>query len=82
MRTHFGQIPAIGSRYNVLTSFFFYKTFEFQSDIVILKMRARSPKSNHFFPPSQLSTCASLVEFLLSIHEIKCIQGSFSVYII
>ena len=31
----------------------FLSKFEFQSASVTLKMRSRSPKSNHFFPPSQ-----------------------------
>ena len=40
---------------SVHTSFFFIflSTFEFQSASVTLKMRSRSPKSNHFFPPSK-----------------------------
>ena len=42
-----------------------------------LKMRSRSVKSNHFFPPSHWSICASLVKFHLLIHEIECTQGSF-----
>ena len=44
---------------------------------VTLKMRSRSLKSNHFFPLSQWSICASLVKFHLLIHEIECTQGSF-----
>ena len=43
--------------------------FEFQSVSVTLKVRSRSSKSNHFFPSSQWSICASLNKFHLMIQE-------------
>ena len=48
----FGQNPSFGSRDRMQTSFFGSK-FESQCAGVTLKMRSRSPKSNHFFPMSQ-----------------------------
>ena len=52
-----GLDPLFCSRDRVQTSFFCVlseKNWKFQSAGVTLKMRPRSPKSNHFFPPSQL----------------------------
>ena len=57
----FGQNPSFGSRDRVQTSFFWSK-FDIQSAGVTLKMRSRSPKSNHFFPMSQCCLFASLVK--------------------
>ena len=42
-----------------------------QSAGVTLKMRSRTPKSNHFFSPSQYCGYASLVKFHPLVQEIK-----------
>ena len=42
-----------------------------------LKMRSRSPKSNHFFPLSWWCICASLVKFQPLVQEIVCTQAFF-----
>ena len=47
----FGQNPSFGSRGRVQTICFWSK-FDIQIAGVTLKMRSRSPKSDHFFPPS------------------------------
>ena len=49
----FGQNPSFGSSDRVQTSSYGSK-FDIQSAGVTLKMRPRSPKSNHFFPMSKL----------------------------
>ena len=41
---------------------------------VTLKIRSRTPKSNHFFPPSWWCICASLVKFHPLVKEITCTQ--------
>ena len=53
----FGQNPSFDSRDRVQTSFLGSK-FDIQSVGVTLKIRSRSPKSNHFFPncPNGVST--------------------------
>ena len=56
---------------------FFYKNLGFKV-LVWLRKRSRSPKSNHFFPPSQKIFCASLVKFHLLNYETEYTQGSFS----
>ena len=47
-------------------------------NVVTLKIRSRSPKSNHFFPPSWWCICASLVKFHPLVKEIMCTQTFFS----
>ena len=42
-----------------------------------LKMRSRSPKSNHFFPLSYWCICASLVKFQPLVQEIVCTYTFF-----
>ena len=54
-----------GSKDRVQTSCFGSK-FDIQSAGVTLKMRSRSPKSNHFFPMSHWCFCVSLVK----IHQL------------
>ena len=44
------------------------------SNVVTLKIRSRSPKSNHFFPPYWWCICASLVKFQPLVKEIMCTQ--------
>ena len=39
-------------------------------NVVTLKFRSRSPKSNHFFPPSWWCICVSLVKFQPLVKEI------------
>ena len=51
--------------------------FDTQSTDVTLKMRPRSPKSNHFFLLYQRYFYASLVKIHLLVQEIDCRQGSF-----
>ena len=41
-------------------------------NVVTLKIRSRSPKSNHFFPPSWWGIYASLVKFQPLVKEIEC----------
>ena len=41
-------------------------------NVVTLKIRSRSSKSNHFFPPSWWCICASLVKFQPLVEEILC----------
>ena len=47
--------------------------FEYYS-VVTLKIRSRSPKSNHFFAPSLWCICASSVKFQPLVKEILCTQ--------
>ena len=42
--------------------------------VVTLKIRSRSPKSNHFFAPSLSCICASSVKFQPLVKEILCTQ--------
>ena len=49
-------------------------------NVVILKIRSRSPKSNHFFPPSWWCICASLVKFQPLVKEIVCTQFFFCLF--
>ena len=51
--------------------------FDIQNTDVTLKMRPRSPKSNHFFLLYQTYFYASLVKIHLLVQEIECRQGSF-----
>ena len=51
--------------------------FDIQSASVTLKMKQRSPKSNHFFPLSQWCFYASLVKICLLVQEKECRQSSF-----
>ena len=55
----------------------FWSKFYIQNAGVTLKMRSKSPKSNHFFPMFQWCLCASLVKIHQFIQEIKCRQVSF-----
>ena len=48
----FGLNPSFGSRDRVQISFFGQK-LKISKCMVTLKMKSRSSKSNHFFPPSQ-----------------------------
>ena len=50
---------------------FIWSKFDIQSAGVALKMRSWSPKSNHFFPMSQWSFCASLVKIHKFVQEIR-----------
>ena len=47
--------------------------------VVTLKKRSRSPKSNHFFPPSLWCTCARLVKFQPFVKEILCTQTFYCI---
>ena len=73
----FGQILAIGSEDRVRKSLFHsYMT------LVILKIRSRTPKSNHLERSTQLCFCTSLVKLWLFVHQdqvqkIECRQGFF-----
>ena len=49
----------------------FLSKFDIQSAGVTLKMRSRSPKSNHFFPMPQWCFCANLVKIHPSVQEIR-----------
>ena len=60
----------------------FLSKFDIQNASVTLKMRSRSPKSNHFFLMSQWCFCASLVKIHQLIQEIECRQGSFLVFVV
>ena len=71
----FGRNPSFDSRDSWQTSLFLSK-FDIQSTGVTLKMRSRSPKSNHFFPMSQWCFYASLVKIHQLVQEIECRQGS------
>ena len=62
-----GQNPSFGSRDRVQTSFFWSKL----SSGVTLKMRSRSPKSNHFFPPPPNNAYVQ-VKIHPLVHEIEC----------
>ena len=42
----------------------------------MLKMRSRSPKSNHFFPPSQLYIFASFVKIHPLVQTTECRQDA------
>ena len=75
----FGQIPSFGSRDRMQTRCFWPK-FYIQSADVTLKMRSRSPKSNHFFPMSQGCLHASLVKIHLLVQEIAQTMHIFSFY--
>ena len=46
---------------------------------VTLKIRSRSPDSNHFFPPSWWCISASLVKFQLLVKEIVCTQTFYCI---
>ena len=48
-------------------------------NVVILKIRSRSPKSNHFFPLSLWCICASLVKFHSLVKEIVCTQTFYCI---
>ena len=58
----FGQNQAIGSEIESRQA---YMT------LVILKIRSRSPKSNHFFHLSHISISASLVKIHLKVHKLE-----------
>ena len=58
------------------TSLFLSK-FDIQSAGLTLKMRSRSPKSNHFFPMSQWCFYARLVKIHQLVKEMEGRQGSF-----
>ena len=77
----FCQNPSFGWGDRVQASFFLTK-FEIQSASVALKMRSRSPKSNHFFSMPQWCFYVSLVKIHQLIQEIECRQGSFLVFIV
>ena len=49
------------------------------NNVVTLKIRSRSPKSNHFFPPSWWCICASLVKFHPLVEEIMCTQSFYCI---
>ena len=49
-------------------------------NVVTLKIRSRSPKSNHFFSPSWWCICASLVKFQPLVKEIVCTQTFFCLF--
>ena len=49
-------------------------------NVVTLKIRSRSSKSNHFFPPSWWCICASLVKFQPLIKEIVSTQTFFCLF--
>ena len=55
----------------------FLSKFVFQSVGVTLKIRLRSPKSNHFFLLYYKYICASLVECQPSVRERVCTQAFF-----
>ena len=48
-------------------------------NVVTLKIRSRSPKSKHFFPPSWWCICASLVKFHPLVKEIMCTQTFYCI---
>ena len=48
-------------------------------NVVTLKIRSRSPKSNQFFPPSLECICASLVKFQPLVKEIMCTQTFYCI---
>ena len=48
-------------------------------NVVTLKIRSRSPKSNHFFPPYWWCICASLVKFHPLVKEIMCTQTFYCI---
>ena len=58
--------PLFGSSDKVHTCCFWSK-FDIQSAV-------RSPKSNHFFPPSHYCVCASLVKIHPLVQKIECRQ--------
>ena len=67
----FGQNPSFGSRDTVQTAFFGQNsTF---SAGVTLKMRSRSPKSNHVFSPSQCVS-ANVIKIHSLVQETECRQ--------
>ena len=72
----FDRKPSFGSRNRVQTSFFWSK-YDIQSVGVTLKIKSRSPKSNHFFSMSKWCFCASLVKIHQFVQEIECREGSF-----
>ena len=45
------------------------------NNVVTLKIRSRSPKANHIFPPSLWCICASLVKFQPLVKEIVHTQN-------
>ena len=48
-------------------------------NVVTLKIRSRSPKSNHFFPPPWWCIYASLVKFQPLVKEIVCTQTFYCI---
>ena len=48
-------------------------------NVVTLKIRSRSPKSNHFFPSYWCCICASLVKFHPLVKEIMCTQTFYCI---
>ena len=48
--------------------------------VVTLKIRSRSPKSNHFFALSLWCICASSVKFQPLVEEILCTQTFYFIY--
>ena len=60
----------------------FWSKFDIQSAGVTLKMRSRSPKSNHFFPMSQWCFPASLVKIHLLVQETVQTRLTFTVFIV
>ena len=77
----FGQNPSFGSRDRVQTSCVWSK-FDFQSAGVTLKMRSRSPKSNHFFPTSNVVYMQVRSKSTYWFRRKECRHGSFSVFIV
>ena len=48
-------------------------------NVVTLKIRSRSPNSNHFFPPSWWCICASLVKFQPLVKKMMCTQTFYCI---
>ena len=48
-------------------------------NVVTLKIRSRSPKSNHFFPPYWWCICATLVKFHLLVKVIMWTQTFYCI---
>ena len=55
----------------------FWSKLDIQSAGVTLKMRSRSPKSNHVFFMSEWCFYVSLVKIHQLVQKIECRQGSF-----
>ena len=65
-------------------SFYFINKAPFGSflsiyNVVTLKIRSRSLKSNHFFPPYWWCICATLVKFHPLVKEIMCTQTFYCI---